>query len=130
MARSDINLHEVGPKRLIPVPTNLTYVDNVEGHHALVNKALSFGAFGTGAIAGADNATLLGKLILLERDGKATVQTEGIMLLPLSGSVTPGDKVICAASGAVKTVGAATNGRGRVLPHVAPAGFVWIELNG
>jgi hypothetical protein len=130
MARSDINLHAVDPKRLIPLPTNLTYAEDVEGHHANVNKAMGFGTVAGGAAAGTDNATLLGKLILLERDGKATIQTEGVMLLPVSGAVTAGDQVICAASGAVKTVGAATNGRGRVLPIAAPANFVWIELNG
>jgi hypothetical protein len=128
MPRTDINLHAVEPKRLIPLKTNLVYVHEVAGHHANVNKAMSFGSVAGGAVAGTDNATLLGKLITLERDGVATIQTSGVMLLPLSGAVTAGDAVICAASGAVKTVGAATNGRGRVLPNAAPAGYVWVEL--
>ena len=81
-----------------------------------------------GPVVGTDNATFLGQLVLLERDGMAAIQTAGVMLLPLTGAVVAGDKIICAANGTVKAAGAATNGVGQVLPAPAPAGFAYVRI--
>lgn len=128
MART-LKLDGVEPKQQITLKTALTYSTTATGGHTLVGKALAAGTLAGGAAAPTDGATVLGELILLETDGYATVKTFGVIKFTTTGTVVPGDKVVCSGTaGAVKAAGVATNGRGIVLPVDAGANQAYVLL--
>ncbi len=78
-----------------------------------IGKAVTLSADGTVALAD-DNQTVVGKLVLVEADGKATVQTGGFMKLPggNGATLTLGARIIgaqgaAAAKGYIKAIPAA-----------------------
>lgn len=127
-----LKLTGVEPKRNITLPTDLTFAENTANGHASAGRALAVGTIAGGAVLGTDGAKLLGQLVLLERDGLATVQTMGVLRLPITGTAAEaGDAVVCAASGAVRVadpVADAANARGMVLPLSAGDGYVYVEV--
>lgn len=116
----------------------ITYDANQAGGSAAVGRAVMVSGNRTVALAD-DNARIKGKLIKVERDGKATVQVAGYMNLPggTGATLTPGAAVVGAlgsgnARGYVKAADAATlaqvaAARGQIVDSSDPAN-VWIEL--
>jgi hypothetical protein len=94
--------------------STITYDATKAGGSAQVNLAVVLSASKTVALT-QDASAVHGKLILVEADGKCTVQTGGYCTLPggASATLTPGSRVVGAlgaanARGYIRSVAAAT----------------------
>ena len=81
--------------------TSITYSAAQAGGSAVVGRAVSLSAAGTVELS-QDGAGVLGKLISVESDGYATVQTGGAMTLPggAAATLTLAKAIVGAASAA------------------------------
>lgn len=75
--------------------STITFDEDEEGGSAAVGKLVALTAGGLIELAG-DGEEPLGKLILVEADGSATVQVGGFMTLPggSGATLTPGKKIV------------------------------------
>lgn len=93
--------------------TTITYDATQEGGSAQVNLAVTLSADRTIGLVG-DGEMVLGKLLLVESDNKATVQTHGYMTLPggTGATLTRGAKIVgdllVAAEGYVRAAASGT----------------------
>jgi hypothetical protein len=83
--------------------STITYDETADNGSAQVGLAVTFSADNTVALT-ADGETVVGKLLKVEADGKATVQTDGITDLPAgtSANVTAGRKIFGALLSSAK----------------------------
>ena len=105
--------------------STITYSATAAGGSAQVGLAVTFSAADTVALT-ADADAVVGKLILVESDDKATVMTEGTMTLPGGDSATltlgatiVGDLGAAAAKGYIRSAASGTaaelvKARGRI----------------
>lgn len=85
--------------------STITYSASATGGSASVGLAVTFSADDTVALT-ADGNAVVGKLIQVESDNKATVQVDGFMTLPAgSGATTTRGKKIVGALGAASARG-------------------------
>ncbi len=114
--RSGISFDEVRSERTTYLADNSTivYSATVANGSTAVGLAVTLSGNGTVALA-ADGDSILGKLILVEADGKCAVQDDGFCTLPAgaSATVTAGSKIVGAlgassAKGYVRNVAATT----------------------
>jgi len=93
--------------------STITYSATVANGSAKVGLAVAFSASKTVELAG-DGEEIVGKLISVESDNKAVVQTGGYMTLPAGtgATLTPGKKIVgdllVSAEGYIREVATAT----------------------
>ena len=112
---------------------SLVFAADAAGGHALAGKAVTLVA-NAQAGAGGDGAGVLGELLHVQRDGKATVKTSGVCVFPRGAGQAPvllGRVVCAAAAGSVRGVATGTAaemlvGRGSVLAF--DGSFVTVDL--
>lgn len=105
--------------------STITFDRDEANGSAQVGLAVTLSGDATVALCGAGDI-VLGKLLKVESDGKATVQTGGYVAFPSSGAIAAGDKIAGAANGeiAADTTAAA---RGIVV-DASDAENVWVRL--
>jgi hypothetical protein len=93
---------------------SITYEAAVRNHTSFVGRAVSLSGNGTVKLA-VDGEAIIGRLDLVEADGKCRVQDSGYMELPggLAATLTRGTKVVgalgaAAAAGYIRSAAAAT----------------------
>lgn len=90
---------------------------------ATVNKAVSFSAGSTVQLA-SDAEAVVGKLVLIEKDNKGTVQIEGVCLLPGGASAT-----LTLQTGIVGALGAAS-AKGFIRSAASATAAELLKMNG
>lgn len=100
----------------------ITFDREVENGSEQVGLAVTLSADATVAVAGAGDL-VLGKLLKVESDDKANVQTGGYVSFASSGAIAAGDRIVGAAGGLV----AAGAGRGIVV-DASDTENVWVRL--
>lgn len=85
------------------------YDQNTSFGHASAGKDLVLDINGN---LGADGVQILGKFLDLDKNGDASVMTSGdpILLIKDDSTVSPGDKLVCAGGGKVKSAAASAAG--------------------
>jgi hypothetical protein len=138
--RNIVRFHGIGreAQTFIIDASTITYDVNQPNGSAQVGKAVKLSGNATIALA-TDGSHVLGKLELVEADGKATVQTEGYMSLPGGdgATLTLGAKIVgdlgpSSAAGYIRAVATGTAAelgmaRGMIIdPSVTTE--VWVKL--
>ena len=134
MARSDIGwegqLHDELP--FLIDNSTITYNDQQPYGSAQVGKAVKYSGNKTIALA-TDGSEVIGKLIRVEKDGKAAVQVRGMAQLPSTGTITRGTKIVgSTVAGNIRSAVAATAAEVAVarglVGDVSDAAAVWVDL--
>lgn len=114
--RNDVRFDEIGygAETYIIDNSTITYSATATNGSSQVGLAVTLSAGSTVALC-ADGEAVLGKLISVQKDNKATVQTRGFMTLPGgdSATLTEGKKIVgdlgaASAKGYVRDVDTAT----------------------
>ena len=115
--------------------STIVYSETAVGGSTAVGKAVSLSANRTAKLA-ADAEHVVGKLILVEPDGKCNVQDGGYCQLPSSGTVTRGTGIVgallTAAPGYIRSAVSATAAEAAIakgeIIDVADTAAVWVNL--
>lgn len=108
----------------------ITYDREAENGSAQAGLAVTLSDDATVGLAGAGDL-VLGKLLKVESDGKATVQTGGYVALPAGegATIAAGDQVVGAA-GPGGVLGYVNGGTGRgIVVDASDTAAVWVRLD-